>query len=116
MQTVVKRKAKRISSSRRRRNQARAEQFRRNKASKDNADEMPASSKEGQKEMQASVASKESALENPLSATAVPDPTDDAENQNSLPVSRIKRKAKRRQDERKNAIVNEEPEATDVSS
>ena len=77
---------------------------------------MPASSKEGQKEMQASVLSKESALENPLSAMAVPDLTDDAENQNSLPVSRIKRKAKRRQDERKNAIVNEEPEATDVSS
>ena len=111
------RNIKRISPSRRRRNQARAEQFRRNKASKENADEVPASSKEGQKETQSSVSSRESALENPPSATAVlgkgpSDPTDDAENQNSLPVSRVKRKAKRRQDERKNATVNEEPEAT----
>ena len=65
LQTVVKRKVKRISPSRRRRNQARAEQFRRNKASKDNADEVPATSKEGQKETQSSVSSRESALENP---------------------------------------------------
>ena len=132
LQTIVKRKVKRTSPSRRRRNQARAEQFRRNKAFKDNADEMPASSKDGQKEMQASVSSKESASEKLLSATAVPadivtrnpealftgtpigegppDPTDDAEN--SLPVSRVKRKAKRRQDERIKATVNEKPEAT----
>ena len=100
---------------------ARAEQFRRNKASKDNADEMPASSKEGQKETQSSVSSRESALENPPSATAVlgkgpSDPTDDAENQNSLSVSRVKRKAKRRQDKRKNATVNEKPEATAETS
>ena len=40
-----------------------------------------------------------------------PDPTDDAEN--SLPESRVKRKAKRRQDKRIiNATVNEKPEAT----
>ena len=38
-----------------------------------------------------------------------PDPTDDAEN--SIPESRVKRKAKRRQDKRKNATVNEKPEA-----
>ena len=44
------------------------------------------------------------------------DPTDDAENQNSLSVSRVKRKAKRRQDKRKNATVNEKPEATAETS
>ena len=127
LQTSGIRKVKRISPSRRRRNQARAEQFRRNKASKDNADEIPASSKEVQEQMQVSVSSQESALEKPQSATPVPvdidtrnletlikktpigdgpsDHPNDAEI--SLPASRVKRKAKRRNDKRKNATVKE---------
>ena len=135
-QTIGIRKVKRISPSRRRRNQARAEQFRRNKASKDNADEIPASSKEVQEQMQVSVSSQESALEKPQSATPVPvdidtrnletlikktpigdgpsDLPNDAEI--SLPASRVKRKAKRRNDKRKNATVKEKPVATVESS
>ena len=57
-------KVKRISPSRRRRNLARAELFRRNKASKDTADGFPASSKESQEDMEisrASLASKDTA-------------------------------------------------------
>ena len=40
--------------------------FRRNKASKDNVDEIPTPAKEGQEEVQVSVVSPESALEKPL--------------------------------------------------
>ena len=50
--TKVNEKVKRISPSRRRRNLARAELFRRNKASKDTADGFPATSKESQEESQ----------------------------------------------------------------
>ena len=181
MQTIEKGKVKRISPSRRRRNQARAEKFRSNKASKDEFKETPAPLKEGQEEMQGTVSGQESAsevpadrnqraisemeklmrglrnlesnpslmhfeslmtslgcsrskstpagkgppdpaksqanAENPRLLTGTPtgkgppDPTDDAEN--SLPESRVKRKAKRRQDKRIiNATVNEKPEAT----
>lgn len=46
--TLPPMKVKRISPSRRRRNQARAEQFRKNK---DKAEELPASSEKGQEEM-----------------------------------------------------------------
>ena len=71
--TKVNEKVKRISPSRRRRNMARAELFRRNKASKDTADGFPASSKESQEEsqedMQVSEASCESVSEkSPTSA------------------------------------------------
>ena len=181
LQTIEKGKVKRISPSRRRRNQARAEKFRSNKASKDEFKETPAPLKEGQEEMQGTVSGQESASEVPadrnqkaisemdklmrdlrnlesnpslmhfeslmtslgcsrskstpagkgppdpaksqanaenpplFTKTPVgkgpPDPTDDAEN--SLPESRVKRKAKRRQDKRIiNATVNEKPEAT----
>ena len=69
----VNEKVKRISPSRRRRNMARAELFRRNKASKDTADGLPATSKESQEEsqedMQVSEASRESVSEkSPTSA------------------------------------------------
>ena len=125
LQTFEKRKVKRISPSRRRRNQARAERFR-NKFK-----ETPAPSKEGQEEMQVSVSESTPAGKGPpdpaksqenaasqacpllFSVTQFgkdpPDQTIDAEN--SPQVSRVKRKAKRRQDKRKNATVNEKPEA-----
>ena len=133
---IVKRKAKRISPSRRKRNQARAEQFRRNK---DNAEVVPASSKEGQEEMQVSVSSPESAVEKPLPLLAAAVPVDnDTRNlessssfstsfhqeevkyrqenaENSTPLSRVKRKAKRKKDERKNATVNEPAVAVESS-
>ena len=70
--TKVNEKVKRISPSRRRRNEARAELFRKNKASKDNVDEIPTPAKEAQEEMQVSVVSPESALEKPLLAATVP--------------------------------------------
>ena len=53
----VNEKVKRISPSRRKRNLARAELFRRNKASKDTADGFPANSKESQEDMEISGAS-----------------------------------------------------------
>ena len=53
----VNEKVKRISPSRRKRNLARAELFRRNKASKDTADGFPATSKESQEDMEISGAS-----------------------------------------------------------
>ena len=67
----VDEKVKRTSPSRRKRNLARAELFRRNKASKDMADGFPATSEESQEDMQVSEASHESVLEK-SSSTAVP--------------------------------------------
>ena len=74
--TKVNEKVKRISPSRRRRNLARAELFRRNKASKDTAEGFPATSKESQEEsqeaMMVSEASHESASEqSPISEIPV---------------------------------------------
>ena len=59
----VKEKVKKISPSRRKRNQARAELFRRSKASKGDDDEVPESSKEGQEAMQVSISNQEADLE-----------------------------------------------------
>ena len=143
--TLPTTKVKRISPSRRRRNQARAEQFRRNK---DKADDLPASSKESQEEMQVSVSSPMSAVSALPSAAAksVDDderiedkssswsswaasflstpigkgPPDLANSQkdaeNSTSVSRAKRKVKRKEDKTKNATVNKKPAATVESS
>ena len=79
----VNEKAKKISPSRQRRNQARAELFRSkkkeaSKASEDNAERVPVSSREGQEATEVSVVSQtSSALDKPDASTAVPDDADE---------------------------------------
>ena len=75
-ENAKKEKAKKISPSRQRRNQARAELFRSkkkeaSKASEDNAEGVPASSKEGHEAMEA-VSQTSSTLDKPAASTAVP--------------------------------------------
>ena len=67
--------------------------FRRNKASKDNVDEIPTPAKEGQEEMQVSVVSPESALEKPVLAATVP--VDESNSPLCSPSAKFRKKSDR---------------------
>ena len=84
---------KRISPSRRKRNQARAELFRRKKASKDETDGVPDSSKDGQEAMQVSFSNLESDLEKlpTIAAAPVNEKTRNLESNSSLHCKKMKK-------------------------